>query len=40
MLLEGLLGRELETALVTVMIEVCQSLVVLLFGSLGGNSVG
>ena len=39
-LLECLLGRELETTLVAVMIEVGQSLVVLLLGSLGGNSVG
>ena len=40
MLLEGLLGGELLAALVAVVEEVGQPLLVLLFGSLGGNSVG
>ena len=39
-LLEGLLGGELLAALVAVVEEVGQPLLVLLFGSLGGNSVG
>ena len=38
--LETLLGRELLTTLITVMKQVCQPLVVLLFGSLGGNTIG
>ena len=37
-LLEGLLGSELEAALIAVVEEVGQSLVVLLFCGLGGNS--
>ena len=40
MFLETLLSRELLATLITVMKQVCQPLVVLLFGSLGGNSIG
>ena len=39
-LLQALLGRELLATLVAVMKEVGQSFVVLLFGSLGGSSIG